>query len=708
MKNILKIFKSDLAGMGKNFFVLVIAGGLCLLPALYAWFNIYSNWDPYGSTGNIAIAVVNLDEGWTDESGETINMGDDVVESLRQKTSIGWVFLDTQEEAVSGVTAGSYYAAIVLTEKFTYSLYKGMLDNIENPKIIYYVNDKKNAVATKITDSAVSSVQTSINESYVRAVTKRLFEETNTISADMEEQDILEQFTAKLTDMRDTLDDYDAMLTTFIDANSALGDATTKANVMLGESAGLLEQGQKELSDAQEDLDDTADSFTDFNSDITSTLENIRTTLETLDKNIGEAEFDEDVRTLTADVNAIIADAGLLSDGLESLAESLEGVQTGSSLQGTLTAINDVRALADTIADDRLLTDTGGTTEKVVSVIQKSLKNYAGTVKKIEAMYTNQIVPQVTDILSGMSGALESVSGMLTTLVDTLDGMDEVFAGVEGSMDALDMSMTQLLDIIRSASAKLTTVIEQVEEVQDSGAMDILLNLLAGDPETFGEYFSQPVQVQENYIYSIKNYGSGVAPFYTTLAIWVGMTILVSLIKVHAEKEGLDNPRPYELFFGRYLIFLLLSEIQSTIIVLGDLYLLRIQCLYPFEFWLTAAVTSLTFSLVVYSLTIAFGDIGKAVAVVVMVIQIAGSGGTYPIEALPGFFQAVYIFLPFPYAIDAMRECIGGMYQNTYSVCLAQLGLFGVAALVVGLVIRIPFMGLNHFFEERMEDTKMM
>jgi putative membrane protein len=286
--------------------------------------------------------------------------------------------------------------------------------------------------------------------------------------------------------------------------------------------------------------------------------------------------------------------------------------------------------------------------------------------------------------------------------------MDEVFAGVEGSMDALDMSMTQLLDIIRSASAKLTTVIEQVEEVQDSGAMDILLNLLAGDPETFGEYFSQPVQVQENYIYSIKNYGSGVAPFYTTLAIWVGMTILVSLIKVHAEKEGLDNPRPYELFFGRYLIFLLLSEIQSTIIVLGDLYLLRIQCLYPFEFWLTAAVTSLTFSLVVYSLTIAFGDIGKAVAVVVMVIQIAGSGGTYPIEALPGFFQAVYIFLPFPYAIDAMRECIGGMYQNTYSVCLAQLGLFGVAALVVGLVIRIPFMGLNHFFEERMEDTKMM
>jgi putative membrane protein len=307
-----------------------------------------------------------------------------------------------------------------------------------------------------------------------------------------------------------------------------------------------------------------------------------------------------------------------------------------------------------------------------------------------------------------MSGALDSVGSMLSTLSGTAAGMTEVFDGVQGSVDSLNMSMAQLQEIIRSTSEKLTTVIGQLELASDSEAMSILVNLLAGDPETLGEYFSQPVKVQENYIYSIENYGSGVAPFYTTLAIWVGMTILVSLVKVHAPQEGLKSAKPHELFFGRYLLFLLLSEIQSTIIVLGDLYWLKIQCLHPFEFWLTAAVTSLTFSLLVYSLTIAFGDIGKAAAVVVMVIQIAGSGGTYPIEALPDFFQAVYIFLPFPYAINAMRECIGGMYQNTFAICLAQLGLFGAAALVIGLVVRIPFMGLNHFFEERMEDTKMM
>jgi putative membrane protein len=694
--------------MVQHFFVLVIVGGLCLLPALYAWFNIYSNWDPYGSTGNIKIAVVNQDEGWTDESGEKLNMGADVVESLKQKTSIGWVFLDTEDEAVSGVTAGDYYAAIVISEEFTYSLYKGMLENIDNPKITYYVNDKKNAVATKITDSAVSAVQTSINESYVKAVTERLFEETNTFSGELEEQNLVGNFTDELKSVRDTLDDYDTMITTFIAANAALSDAATEAGAMLSESQNLMEQGQKDLADAQGDISATEESFADFSEGVSESLATVETSLDTIAQELEDAQFDQDVETLTKDANAIISDAAGLSDGLGKLSTALSKIQKDNNLQGTITAIEDIRKLADTIATANMFQDAGRATEKTVSNIQKTLQTYSRTVEQIESMYSSQIAPQVGDILTNMSDALESVSSMLATLSITAGGMKEVFDGVCDSMDSINMSMSQLQEIIRSTSGKLTTVIDRIDAASDSEAMDIILNLLAGDPETLGSYFSEPVQVKENYIYSIKNYGSGVAPFYTTLAIWVGMTLLVSLIRVHAPKEGLVNVRPHELFFGRYLLFLLLSEIQSTIIVLGDLYWLKIQCLYPFEFWLTAVITSLTFSLVVYSLTIAFGDIGKAFAVVVMVIQIAGSGGTYPIESLPQFFQAVYIFLPFPYAINAMRECIGGMYQNTFAVCLAQLGLFCAAALVVGLVIRIPFIGLNHFFEERMEDTKMM
>ena len=234
------------------------------------------------------------------------------------------------------------------------------------------------------------------------------------------------------------------------------------------------------------------------------------------------------------------------------------------------------------------------------------------------------------------------------------------------------------------------------------------MNLLAGNPDMYGDFFSQPVKVEEHYVYEIANYGSGVAPFYTVLAIWVGMTILVSILKVHVDKKDFPYAKPYEYYFGRYLLFLLLSEIQAMVIVIGDLYIFGVQCKYPAELFLVAAVTSLTFSLLIYSLTISFGDIGKALAVVVMVIQIAGSGGTYPIEALPAFFRNVYIFFPFPYSINAMRECIGGMYHQDLVLDLLKLLIFCVASLAIGLWIRIPFMGLNHFIEKRMEDTRMM
>ncbi len=184
--------------------------------------------------------------------------------------------------------------------------------------------------------------------------------------------------------------------------------------------------------------------------------------------------------------------------------------------------------------------------------------------------------------------------------------------------------------------------------------------------------------------------------------------MLVSLLKVKAHADGIDNPKSYELFFGRYLLFFVMALLQAAITVWGNFYLLHIQCLYPRRFLLAAFVTSFTFSLLIYALTISFGDLGKAVIVVVMVLQIAGSSGTYPIEILPRFYQKLYIFFPFPYAIDAMREAIAGMYEHDYALYLLRLLLFAVAALALGLVIRLPFQKFYHFVERRMEDTEMM
>ena len=711
MKNILKIFRNDLKGISRNILVLVIVIGLCALPALYAWFNIYANWDPYGNTGNIAIAVVNLDEGWTKDDGTTINMGDGVVESLKQKDTIGWKFLNSEDKAVEGVKSGKYYSALVIDEQFTYSMYHGVAQNIENPKITYYLNDKKNAVATKITDSAASTVKASINKQFIQVLAEQVFTETNSISSEMSQKDSVGQFITKLEAVSDNLKQYDEMITTFMDGNAALSKVSDETSGALVEGQDKISAGNDKLEQSKKDLSSTQTSFNEFNENIKSTLNSIEASINSISTQIGDAKLTQDAQTLQTDIKNISLTTLQLKNDIGALRDDIDSVNPGNEseayelVDGNLQIINEqVQSMLDSTGS----VDLSGATENSVETLQGILSTLSSTVSSLSATYSNQIAPQVNDMLSSMSTTLDSVQNTLDNLSQTAGSMSEVFNGVGNTLDVLNMSMSQLQGIIESTSEKINSTLNKLQEASEDEKVEIIINLLSGDPESLGRFFSEPVQVSDNYIYEIANYGSGVAPFYTTLAIWVGMTILVSLVKVNANTKELVDPRPSQLYFGRYLTFFLLSQIQALIIVLGDLYILKIQCPHPVAFIATGAITSLTFSLLIYSLTISFGDIGKAAAVVIMVIQIAGSGGTYPIEALPSFFRAVYIFFPFPYAINSMRECIGGMYENTLGKCYIQLLLFCAASLMIGLIVRKPFIKLNHFIEKRMEDTEML
>lgn len=769
MKNIFRIFRADVKGLLKNFLALVIAVGLCALPALYAWFNIYANWDPYANTGNIRIAVASLDKGWTNKDGDKLNMGQNVIDNLKESDSIGWVFLDTEKEALDGVYSGDYYAAVVIDEDFTYSMYNAIADNFTNPKITYYENQKKNAVASKITDTAVSTLQTSINEQFIKAVTETVFQTTNGISDELSDTDAVNTFIQKIDAVNENLKGYSSMIDSFMAGNVSIGDATNDANNTLSQGQSLIGDGIGKLEEGQKGLDSTQASFQNFSTNITNSMNQIQNSINTISNQISQAQLEQNAETLTNDLKDIMDNAKALSDEIQSMQKQLQNTQkeqTEENVQDVLKQLEELKNKADGLqqsgsldmdsikesieqqkkdledkvnnlndqnqdtvnkeldgikdkvdeigqkAQDAVDKDTAKTVsdgiKKGVQTVQSSLSTYADTVKQMNELYNNRVVPQVNTMISNLSDTLQNVESLLTNLSSTMDGMKDIFQGVDTTLGTLNTSMSQLQGVINKTSDKLTDVLDRLKGASESEQMDIIMQLLAGDPDTYSEFFSQPVEVEDHYIYEIANYGSGVAPFYSTLAIWVGMTILVSLVKVHADKEGLVQVKPHELFFGRYLLFFLLSQIQTLVIVLGDLYLLKIQCLYPLEFWIASAVASFAFSMLIYALTIAFGDIGKALAVVVMVIQIAGSGGTYPIEALPSFFKAVYIFFPFPYAINAMRECIGGMYQNTYSLCLLELLVFAVAGLLVGLVIRIPFIRINHYIEKRMEDTKML
>lgn len=229
MKNIWHIFSGDMKRLVRNPFALIIAIGLCIIPSLYAWFNIYSNWDPYANTKNIKIAVATEDAGYQMDDGTTVNMGDSVIESLKENDKIGWVFTDTKDAALEGVYSGEYYAAVIISSDFTYSMYNVFREDFKGPTISYYENEKKNAVATKITDSAVSTLKQSINEQFIEVLASNIFEQTNHISEQMEENDKFAYFQSKLENLNENLIGYSKMIDTFIAGNGELSQAVAEA-----------------------------------------------------------------------------------------------------------------------------------------------------------------------------------------------------------------------------------------------------------------------------------------------------------------------------------------------------------------------------------------------------------------------------------------------------------------------------------------------
>lgn len=683
MRNIWTVFKTDIRTLSKCFFACVVVVAIALLPSLYAWLNIYSNWDPYGNTGGISIAVASLDEGYTDEDGTYENKGDDVVADLREATSINWVIVDTEEEAKGGVESGDYYAAVVIDKQFSRNMYRMLTDWTGKPAITYYENAKKNAVATKITDTAVETLKRSISENYLEVVIDGIMEQSNLLAADLTADDPEAAVKGVLYQAQDLLHACGRMMDAF---ETAGGSGVSESSAAALEAA--VANINKNLPDGAQ-LQQTA---AEIQMQLNTALARVERALDRLNSAIGNApelpSAQQQLRDAAAQLEKAAATLDRWAEDIEmeapAAAEQARAISAECTrLAAKLQALADKPTASDLLADCDALVKSLRTMVDRIPVTSKALQKELDTV-----------AGQVADTMEGMAALAGDAKAMKTALAETADAVGDTMV------------------LLRPATEKLLTslesTIDDLEGLTTDEYMDTLVNILGGDPAVYGQYFPEMVQTSVNAVYPIANYGSAMTPFYTVLAIWVGGVILSSLIKIHARTEGLIDPKPAELYFGRYLFFFVLSQIQAAVIVTGDLYILKVQCLHPGMLYLTGALTAFTFSLLIYSLALSFGDVGKAIVVVIMVMQIAGSSGTFPIELLPAIYQKIYRFFPFPYAIDAMRECICGMYGNYYWQQIGFLLLFAAAALLIGLLVRRPFMGLNRFMEEKLEETELL
>lgn len=690
MRTILSIFRSDIGSLSRRFFALAIIVAISVLPALYAWVNIYANGNPYANTGSIEIAVASRDPGLDLNDGTHINMADEVCEDLKTNDKIGWRFPDTADEAVAGVKSGRYYAAVIFEDNFTYNMYhfeQALLD--EKAPLTYYENQKRNAIAPKITETAAANVQKSIKTKYLETVFGFIFDETNDVADKLAEDDTAENVIARLKDLRDTLRSYDASISSFTAKSGQIHSGIKNAEGKLKDAADTTDKSASAASADLTKAKQTLEVLKKILENREARIEKERAELEKITKQlhvdgITEAEREALIKQATERANILKADL----EGLLAMFPESKGSAAVSAIRAVLQAmISDIDTLNNAYSDPT-----------AVPTIMEELKKLS----------QKQLSDSVASLISTLDRTISVMEPLMQSMSSMLNGVSPVLDSADVTVSELEASLLQMQKVFRASADKIDGIIDKVEAVDAEDRLAVLIDLLGGDPGAYAEFFSSLVDVDVEEVYSVASYGAAMAPFYSVLAIWVGGVILVSILKTHIDRKKFPEATEAQAFFGRFLLFFLVGQMQAAVIVAGDIFLLNCQPVHPWLMWISAAVTSFVFELLIYALTISFGDIGKAIVVVIMVLQIAGSSGSYPIEILPPVFGKIYKFFPFPHAINAMREALCGTYRHDFVIYLAYLLIFAVVALAIGLLIRKPFLGMNNFVSEKIEETEVL
>ena len=403
MKIILKIFKNDLIGIKGSILTIVLAVGLCILPALYAWFNIFANGDPYANTGNINIAVVNLDKGSDDGSGNIVNMGQSVTDKLKEQTSIGWVFPDSEDAAIEGVKSGKFYAAVVIDADFSSNMYNALTDNFINPSFTYYENEKKNAVAPKITDTAVSTLKTSINETYIKAISEKLLSSLDNSDTQLSADINSGTFVTSLKTLDDNLAGYQDMITSIIKANKKLvKDNNLKAAST--KSTDAIKKADAAIDSSLSDMDQTGSSYYQLRDNLQSQIDSITNDIKSLETSAKLATLKDDTDDISADLDNIKSDAEALNkklDAIETFVKSLP-VSNIDKVKESIDRLDEMKSQVDTLTSLTEETMDNLDFSKIASIesdLTAKLSSVSNAIDTVDNTFSQKIVPDLDNIL---------------------------------------------------------------------------------------------------------------------------------------------------------------------------------------------------------------------------------------------------------------------------------------------------------------------
>lgn len=736
MRNIIAILERDLSRIRGSVVALIVAVGLVIVPTLYAWFNIAGSWDPYGNTGNLKVAVANSDNGYmSDLIPVRVNIGDTVVSALRENDQLDWRFV-SESDAVEGVRSGEYYAAVVIPENFSSRMMTVFSSDAEHAEIVYYENQKANAIAPRVTDKAASTVRQQIDETFAKtisdvglATTSSLLEFMNGDQIAAYAGNLSGTLAGAITTLRDasgSVDEFAGLLQSSTGLLDSTSDLLASAGTASKDAEALVGDAKTGLSGMHDALDAAVAAI---NQSLKDSAGDYDAAAKAIDEAFGAADAHvsltvTQLRDASADVAKRASDMRDVQDNILAVERDVEGSNLPEKLKAELVQKIDIVAntvgnvanqqelLAKHLSDAAASLETGAADARAkAQAVKDGIAEAKGSIGGVKDSYNATLKQQISDLSDAVADVARRGSDMADDLGATVTDLSHAASALSDDLAGAHAVLADASADLVSAADDLQRLKEGLDTAVTSGDLDRVRELIGSDPAALADALAAPVALDRQAVYHIKNYGSAMAPFYTTLSIWVAGIVLAAMLKANvdeADVKALGNPRLHELYLGRYAFFALLAFAQATLVCAGDLLFFGIQCEHPFQFMLVGWLAGFVFSNMIYTLTVSFGDIGKAIAVVLLVMQVAGSGGTFPIEMTADFFQAVYPFLPFTHAINAMHAAMAGAYGMEFWIELGTLSLYLIPSLALGLVFRRPVIRANRWIIEKLEETKLM
>lgn len=721
MRDALSVVKNDFSKVRRSVMATCMLLFLIIIPLLFTWFNVLAAWDPFGNTKDLKIAVASEDDGYTSDFFPIeVNAGDQVLSQLRANEQMDWV-ITNPSDAIEGTKSGEYYASIILPSTFSDDMLTFYADGSQPAQIALHTNEKKNALAPTIANKGAEGISANISETFTRTIGDVSLGLVTSLSDFLDQgdtQDALSRIEARAENLQSQLRNGARTART-------MGDLTESAIPLLESAQRIIDTPRPSLSETTRDgITDISASSDALDGALSATRESYAIVGDRIDAlyetaNISRETRSETLNTLADNVQLNINAYEGLKDTVNTRIRPLAPAEAA-----TLTGQLDEAIAAQESVRDRLRAASDSDSPERPDF--SSLDRASSAIEDVRNSGIRDQVSQLAQTLRGIGDTIELPEGDIQLNTDSLAGasaaLDDVGATLDQNADRLD----DLLDRINTASR--------------TGDLSEIAAIVGDDPEAFAQALAAPVEVERQAIYPVASFGVGMAPLYTTLALWVGALLAAVALRtdvaakltkhrpnrfdeeVDLENETEDDTAeipseapeepeeigPFAKYFGRYGTFALVGLAQSTLLTLGLIFFVKLEPAHPFLLVLAGWVSSCIFMLLVYALTVALSNAGKALAVFLLVIQISSAGGSYPLQLLPHWFQSVSPWLPATYSIRAFRSALAGSYGADYWIALAMLLLFIIPALILGVVLRKPLANYTSGLNKALAKTKMM